>query len=93
MLNPPTKGWGIYELTHRQTEKLLAEREARGEATPTAQPGMARRASRANRAEPRPVNYFITTAGHSSLESETDTRLRMIMNELPPMTPLETASL
>ena len=26
MLNPPTKGWGIYELTHRQTEKLLAER-------------------------------------------------------------------
>ena len=25
MLNPPTKGWGIYELTHRQTEKLLAE--------------------------------------------------------------------
>ena len=39
MLNPRTKGWGIYELTHRQTEKLLAEREARGEATPTAQPG------------------------------------------------------
>jgi hypothetical protein len=25
MLNPRTKGWGIYELTHRQTEKLLAE--------------------------------------------------------------------
>ena len=38
------------------------------------------------------VNYFITTAGHSSFESETDTRLRMIMNELPPMTPLETVS-
>ena len=25
MLNPRTKGWGVYELTHRQTEKLLAE--------------------------------------------------------------------
>jgi len=39
MLNPQMKGWGIYELYHRQAEKLLAEREARGEATPTAQPG------------------------------------------------------
>ena len=39
------------------------------------------------------VNYFITTAGHSSFESETNTRLRLIMNELPPMTPLETVSL
>lgn len=35
------------------------------------------------------VNYFITAAGHSSLEPETDTRLRTIMNELPPMTPPE----
>ena len=33
------------------------------------------------------VNYFITTAGHSSFEPETDTRLRTLMNELPPMTP------
>jgi proline iminopeptidase len=39
------------------------------------------------------VNYFITTAGHSSFEPETDTRLRTIMNELPAMTPPETASL
>ena len=39
------------------------------------------------------VNYFITTAGHSSFEPETDTRLRTIMNELPPMTPPETVSL
>jgi hypothetical protein len=38
------------------------------------------------------VNYLITTAGHSSFEPETDTRLRTIMNELPPMT-LETASI
>jgi hypothetical protein len=38
------------------------------------------------------VNYFITTAGHSSFEPETDTRLRTIMNELPPMTPPETVS-
>jgi proline iminopeptidase len=37
------------------------------------------------------VNYFITTAGHASFEPETDTRLRMIMKELPPMTPPETA--
>ena len=39
------------------------------------------------------VNYFITTAGHSGFEPETDTRLRTIMNELPPMIPPETASL
>jgi predicted esterase len=39
------------------------------------------------------VNYFITTAGHSSFEPETDVRLRTIMNELPPMTSPETASL
>jgi hypothetical protein len=32
------------------------------------------------------VDYFITTAGHSNFEPETDTRLRTIMNELPPMT-------
>ena len=38
------------------------------------------------------VNYFITTAGHSSFEPETDTKLRTIMNELPPMTPPETVS-
>jgi proline iminopeptidase len=31
------------------------------------------------------VNYFITTAGHSSLEPETDTRLRTLMNELLPI--------
>ena len=35
------------------------------------------------------VSYFITTAGHSSFEPETDTRLRTIMNELPQMTPPE----
>src|SRR5205823_5194214 len=39
------------------------------------------------------VNYFITTAGHSSFEPETDTRLRTIMNELPRMTSPETALL
>ena len=39
------------------------------------------------------VKYFITTAGHSSFEPETDTRLRTIMNELPQMNPRETASL
>jgi hypothetical protein len=38
----------------------------------------------------RQVNYFITTAGHVSFEPETDTRLRMIMNELEPMTRPET---
>jgi proline iminopeptidase len=32
------------------------------------------------------VNYFITTAGHSSFEPETDSRLRTIMNDLPRMT-------
>lgn len=32
------------------------------------------------------VSYFITTAGHSGFEAETDTRLRTIMNELPPIT-------
>jgi proline iminopeptidase len=30
------------------------------------------------------VHYFITIAGHSSLEPETDTRLRAIMDNLPP---------
>jgi len=39
------------------------------------------------------VNYLITTAGHSSFEPETDTRLRTIMSDLPPMTLPETASL
>ena len=39
------------------------------------------------------VNYLITTAGHSSFEPETDVRLRTIMNELPPMTSPETASI
>jgi proline iminopeptidase len=39
------------------------------------------------------VNYFITTAGHSSFEPETDTRLRTIINELPPMAPPETVPL
>ena len=31
------------------------------------------------------VSYFITTAGHSGFETETDTRLRTIVNELPLM--------
>jgi proline iminopeptidase len=35
------------------------------------------------------VNYFITTAGHSSLEPETDSRLCTIMNDLPPMSPFD----
>jgi len=39
------------------------------------------------------ANYFITTAGHSSFEPETDARLRTIINELPPITPTETESL
>ena len=39
------------------------------------------------------VGYFITTAGHSSFEPETDARLRTIINELPPMTSSETAAL
>jgi len=38
------------------------------------------------------VNYSITTAGHSSFEPETDTRLRTIMDDLPPMTRRETVS-
>jgi hypothetical protein len=33
------------------------------------------------------INYSITTAGHSSFETETDSRLRTIMNELPPIIP------
>ena len=36
------------------------------------------------------VSYFITTAGHSSFDPETDTRLRTLINELPPMIPVET---
>ncbi|MGE5270030.1 MAG: prolyl aminopeptidase [Thiohalocapsa sp.] len=32
------------------------------------------------------ISYFITTAGHSSFEPETDTRLRTIMNDLRRMT-------
>jgi proline iminopeptidase len=39
------------------------------------------------------VSYFITTAGHSSFDPKTDTRLRTLINELPPMIPPETASL
>ena len=35
------------------------------------------------------VNYSITTAGHSSLEPETNSRLCTIMNELPPMGPFD----
>jgi hypothetical protein len=35
------------------------------------------------------VNYFITSAGHSSLEPETDSRLCMIMNDLPPISPFD----
>jgi hypothetical protein len=35
------------------------------------------------------VNYFITTAGHSSLEPETDSRLCTIMNDLQPMSPFD----
>jgi hypothetical protein len=35
------------------------------------------------------VNYFITTAGHSSLEPETESRLCTIMNDLPPMSPFD----
>jgi proline iminopeptidase len=31
------------------------------------------------------VNYFITTAGHSSFETETETRLRAVVNGLPRM--------
>ncbi len=39
------------------------------------------------------VSYFITTAGHSSFEPETDARLRTIINELPPMIPPEKVSM
>jgi proline iminopeptidase len=39
------------------------------------------------------VNYSITTAGHSSFESETDAALRTIMSDLPRITPTETVSL
>jgi proline iminopeptidase len=35
------------------------------------------------------VSYFITTAGHSGFETETDARLRTIINDLPPMTSSE----
>ena len=35
------------------------------------------------------LNYFITTAGHSSLEPETNSRLCTIMNDLPPMNPFD----
>ena len=35
------------------------------------------------------LNYFITTAGHSSLEPETESRLCTIMNDLPPMSPFD----
>ena len=35
------------------------------------------------------VHYFITAAGHSSLEPETDAKLCTIMNDLPPMSPFD----
>ena len=35
------------------------------------------------------VNYFITAAGHSSLEPETDSRLCALMDALPPMSPFD----
>ena len=35
------------------------------------------------------VNYFITSAGHSSLEPETDSRLCTIMSDLPPISPFD----
>ena len=35
------------------------------------------------------MNYFITMAGHSSLEPETDSKLCAIMNDLPPMSPFD----
>jgi proline iminopeptidase len=35
------------------------------------------------------VNYFITTAGHGSLEPETDSKSCAIMNDLPPMSPFD----
>jgi proline iminopeptidase len=35
------------------------------------------------------VDYFITKAGHSSLEPETNSKLCAIMNDLPPMSPFD----
>jgi proline iminopeptidase len=35
------------------------------------------------------VHYAITTAGHGSLEQETDAKLCAIMDELPPMSPFD----
>lgn len=35
------------------------------------------------------VNYFITAAGHSSLEPETNSKLCGIMNNLAPMSPFD----
>jgi len=35
------------------------------------------------------VNYFITIAGHSSLEPETDSKLCAIMNDLPSISPFD----
>ena len=35
------------------------------------------------------VNYFITTAGHGSLEPETDSKLCAIMNDLPRINPFD----
>jgi len=35
------------------------------------------------------VNYIITTAGHGSLEPETDSKLCAIMNDLPPISPFD----
>jgi proline iminopeptidase len=38
------------------------------------------------------VRYFITTAGHSSLEPETESRLCTIMDDLPPLIPATPAA-
>jgi hypothetical protein len=35
------------------------------------------------------VNYFITTAGHDGLGPETDSKLCVIMNDLPPVSPFD----
>ena len=35
------------------------------------------------------LNYFITTAGHISLEPETESRLCTVMDDLPPMSPFD----
>ncbi|MGC2412822.1 MAG: prolyl aminopeptidase [Stellaceae bacterium] len=35
------------------------------------------------------LHYFITTAGHSSLEPENESRLCTIINDLPPMSPFD----